>query len=260
MKINKLKVNVLLCLFVLCIILNISTAFASGPIIVSNVTAIQEGNWIVVSYDLSHGGDGEIFVELEFAANGTDFTVVSPKSQRMSGDFNIVAPGEGKKIRWQAAVALFGQYSNSAKVNVKADYRFIGVAGHPGVVLDKKSGFMWPQNALMSKGESSIFDNGYRNWDQAKAWIDGMNSGTKTNYGFTDWSMPSQSQLSTLHYSKDTTNGLPGHPFVNYSSYDYWTVSSSSGYYLSYNPFINKALRRNIVEKYRLWAVRLLSN
>ena len=249
------KINVL-CLFVLCMNINLSTAFASGPIIVSNVTASQEGNWIVVSYDLSHGGDGEIFVELEFAANGTDFTVVSPKSQRMSGDFNIVAPGEGKEIHWQAAVALFGQYSNSAKVNVKADYRFIGVAGHPGVVLDKKSGFMWPQNALMSKGANSIHDNGLRIWEQAKAWVDDMNSGTKANFGFNDWTMPSKSQLSTLYYSKDKIKGPPGHPFLNYSSYYYWTIDSYEHFSYLINPLDNTStyLRRDL--KYRIWAVR----
>ena len=255
---TKNKFYLSICTFVLFFILSI--AFASGPIIVSNVKAIQEGNWIVVNYDLSHGGDGEIFVELEFAANGTDFTVVSPKSQRMSGDLNIVAPGEGKEISWQAAVALFGQNSDSAKVNVKADYRFIGVAGHPGVVLDKKTGFMWPQNALMSKGSSSIFDSGLRNWEQAKAWVDGMNSGIKANFGFTDWKMPSQSQFSTLHYSKDTTNGLPGHPFVNYSNGDYWTSSKVDDGYRKYNPFRNTYTHESggeLTSGYKIWAIRL---
>jgi len=206
---NKIKI---LCVFLLCINLNLAMALASGPIIISNVKAIQEGNWIVVNYDLSHGGDGEIFVELEFAANGTDFTVVSPESQLMTGDFNIVAPGEGKEIRWQAAVALFGQYSDAAKVNVKADYRFIGVAGHPGVVLDKQTGFMWPQNAFLTKGSSSIFDDGFRTYAEGTEWVTGMNSGINPNFGFTNWALPSQNQFATLHNPQDRINGPPGHP------------------------------------------------
>jgi len=252
----KNKINLLFLL--LYIILNFSSAIASGPIIVSNVKANQEGNWIVVTYDLSHGGDGEIFVELEFAANGTDFSVVSPKSQRMIGDFKIVAPGEGKKIRWQAAVALFGQHSNSAKVNVKADYRFIGVAGHPGVVLDKKTGFMWPQNALMSKGSDSIFDEGDRTWEQAKTWVDEMNSGTKANYGFTDWAMPSSKQLQTLHNSEDKTNGLFGHPFINFFKNDYWTCNLKG----TTSAWIYNVIQGSVYDnpknnKAEIWAIRL---
>jgi len=225
--------------------------------VVSNVVASQEGNWIVIKYDLSHSGDGEIFIELEFAANGTDFTLVSPKTERIDGDINIVDPGTGKEIRWQAAAALAGQFSASAKTRVKADYRFIGVAGHPGVILDKTSGLMWPQNALMTKGVNSIDDNGYRNWDDAKEWVDNMNSGLNTNFGFTDWVMPSVAQLSTLYYSKDEDNGPPGHPFINYfKDYSYWTSKKYTNNAEYYYPFINSSSNFSRTNKIKVWAVR----
>jgi len=238
-------------------------AWASGHIVVANVTASQEGNWIVVNYDLSHSGDGEIFIELEFAANGTDFTLVSPKNERIDGDINIVEPGTGKEIRWQAAAALSGQFSNSAKTRIKADYRFIGVAGHPGVILDKSTGLMWPQNALMTKGVDSIDDDGRRTLNDAKAWVENMNSGIKSNFGFTDWALPSLSQLKTLYSSKYNA-GPPGHPFTNYTNENYWWTSScpsdcsstSVTYYCSpYNSFSCSQTSHPSVT-YKVWAVR----
>jgi hypothetical protein len=237
--------------------ISISTALASGHIVVSNVVASQEGNWIVIKYDLSHSGDGEIFIELEFAANGTDFTVVSPKTERIDGDINIVDPGTGKEIRWQAAAALAGQFSDSAKTRVKADYRFIGVAGHPGVILDKTSGLMWPQNALMTKGVKTIDDNGLRNWNDAKKWVEDMNSGINANFGFTDWVMPSIAQLRTLYYSKDKVNGPPGHPFINYfSEYWYWTCYYYQGSYYRYDPLENPSDPQSTGTIDKIWAVR----
>jgi len=253
MKTKKLITLTLLLFFYM----GISTALASGHIVVSNVVGSQEGNWIVIKYDLSHSGDGEIFIELEFAANGTDFTVVSPKTERINGDINIVDPGTGKEIRWQAAAALAGQFSASAKTRVKADYRFVGVAGHPEVILDKTSGLMWPQNALMTKGVNSIDDDGYRNWYDAKKWVEDMNSGINSNFGFTDWAMPSKAQLATLHYSKDEVNGPPGHPFILFfTSSWYWTCDKYSYGYSVYDPFNENSTYYSTDSRKKTWAVR----
>ena len=190
-------------------------ALASGPIVVSNVQVRQQGDWIIVNYDLSHPGDGEIFIELEFAANGTDFSRVSEHNERIEGDIAIVAPGQGKEVRWQAAVALAGQYSNKAKVRIKADYRFIGVPGHPGVILDKTTGFMWTQSVNLAVGEKGMTDIGDRSYNSTIKWVEAMNNGSKTNFGYTDWQLPSKDDFSTLRYNDQFPSG---HPFTYYNS------------------------------------------
>ena len=78
-----------------------------------------------------------------------------------------------------------------------------------GTVTDSKTGLMWTKNANII-GDTVLFH-------QALNYVNGMNEGNYSNFGFTDWRLPTLRELQSLiEYAEFSSEGhvLPsGHPF-----------------------------------------------
>ena len=91
-----------------------------------------------------------------------------------------------------------------------------------GTVTDTETGLMWTKSADLF-GDTLLYH-------QALDYIAGMNGGQYTNFGYSDWRLPSLSELrSLIDYTKLTNHGhkLPwGHPFKNIQSLNFNSKSS----------------------------------
>jgi len=83
-----------------------------------------------------------------------------------------------------------------------------------GTVIDNKTGLMWTKDANLA-GDTMLFH-------QALNYVEEMNEGKYPNFGYTDWRLPTLSELrSLIDYTRYTRKGheLPlGHPFENVQS------------------------------------------
>ena len=86
-----------------------------------------------------------------------------------------------------------------------------------GTVTDPETGLMWTENANIY-GDTLLFH-------QALDYIEEMNGGRYANFGYTDWRLPSLSELrSLIDYTRLTRKGhtLPsGHPFEHVQSLNF---------------------------------------
>jgi hypothetical protein len=91
-----------------------------------------------------------------------------------------------------------------------------------GTVTDPETGFMWTKDANLP-GETLLFH-------QALAYINKVNKGEFTNFGYTDWRLPRYNELrSLIDFTKYSFWGykLPlGHPFENVQSLRFYDRSS----------------------------------
>lgn len=88
-----------------------------------------------------------------------------------------------------------------------------------GTVTDNMTGLMWTQNANLP--------NATKTWQQSLDYVAGMNSGTYTNYGYTDWRLPNISEIRSLVLHENSSPAIPGsHPFSN-------VMSATGNYYHS---------------------------
>jgi len=89
-----------------------------------------------------------------------------------------------------------------------------------GVIVDRNTGLMWVQDAYVGKSPIPL--------QLAKQYILDMNSGTRPNFGFTNWRLPSINDLETLIDKVQFYPALPlRHPFQNVQNNFYW--SSTKG-------------------------------
>jgi alpha-tubulin suppressor-like RCC1 family protein len=91
-----------------------------------------------------------------------------------------------------------------------------------GTVLDIETGLLWLIDADIVGSKIP--------WQTAKQYISDMNEGTKDNFGYDDWRMPTIQELASLFDKKQFYPAIPkGHPFKNVSKRNhYW--SSSAGF------------------------------
>ena len=86
-----------------------------------------------------------------------------------------------------------------------------------GTVTDPERGLMWTKNAD-PYGDTLLFH-------QALEYIEGMNGGRYANFGYTDWRIPSLSELrSLIDYTRLTRKGhtlFLGHPFEHVQSFNF---------------------------------------
>jgi hypothetical protein len=86
-----------------------------------------------------------------------------------------------------------------------------------GTVTDPKTGLMWTKDANFFE-ETVLFH-------QALNYIDQMNSGERSNFGYTDWRLPTLEELrSLIDYTKlkKWKHEIPsGHPFQNIKSINF---------------------------------------
>ena len=91
-----------------------------------------------------------------------------------------------------------------------------------GTVTDKRTGLMWVKDANLP-GKTMLFH-------QALAYIEKLNEKEYSNFGYTDWRLPTYNELrSLIDFKKYTRWGhvLPlGHPFENVQSLRFYDGSS----------------------------------
>jgi pimeloyl-ACP methyl ester carboxylesterase len=100
-----------------------------------------------------------------------------------------------------------------------------------GTITDGLTGLMWTKNANLPGTTQT--------WQQALDYVQGMNAGTNSNFGHTDWRVPNINELkSLLDLEKQNPALHPDHPFTNLST-DHYLSSTSfagdvNGYWLLY--------------------------
>jgi hypothetical protein len=88
-------------------------------------------------------------------------------------------------------------------------------------VFDRLSGMMWPRDAGLAQFPLT--------WDEAQEWITEINA--KGWDGYSDWRLPTRSELFTLVSHARTNPALPsGHLFENIFPGYYWTATRCSRY------------------------------
>ena len=67
----------------------------------------------------------------------------------------------------------------------------------------------------------------YKTWQKTLDYVKGMNAGTYSNFGYTDWRLPNRKELQSLIDRSRYNPALPsGHPFTNVQSNNYWSSTS----------------------------------
>ena len=88
-----------------------------------------------------------------------------------------------------------------------------------GTVLDKNSGLVWMKDANITSLPMP--------YDGARQFLQEMNSGKRSNFGFSDWRLPTINEMETLVDKTSFYPALPpGHPFKNVMNHFYWSTSS----------------------------------
>lgn len=89
-----------------------------------------------------------------------------------------------------------------------------------GTILDKNTGLIWLKDANVGGLPMPL--------ESAKQFLQEMNSGKRQNFGYSDWRLPTISEIETLVDKTMYYPALPaGHPFANVQNHFYW--SSSTG-------------------------------
>lgn len=80
-----------------------------------------------------------------------------------------------------------------------------------GTVTDSLTGLMWTKNANLPAGTKT--------WQQALDYVAGMNAGTYSNYGYTDWRLPNIVEMRSLIFHENSNPALSAsYPFTNVQS------------------------------------------
>jgi len=87
-----------------------------------------------------------------------------------------------------------------------------------GTILDKNTGLIWLKDANVSNLPLPS--------EGAKQYLQEMNSGKRTNFGYSDWRLPTINEIETLVDKNRFYPALPvGHPFMNVQNHFYWSSS-----------------------------------
>jgi hypothetical protein len=228
---------------------------------VTDLQITQKGESVSINYSLTYDETNELWIDLEFSPNNGDvWYAVRQHYDRITGDIGIVTPAKSdtfiqaewnqlaesgnplddeskqtqinendklrsKNIRWHISSSLHNFYSENVRFAVIARNRFEGVPGKQHLIIDHKTGFMWPSNTNPFYQSIDIFDSGTRTYDAANNFIEAMNKGEQENNGFKDWHIPSNAELLTLPFGKDKNT----HPFLFLTSQDdYFSTSQTS--------------------------------
>jgi len=116
---------------------------------------------------------------------------------------------------------------------------------------DIQAGVPWPSPRFIDHGNDTVTDNltglmwtkdanlpgTSKTWQEALDYVKGINTGTYSNFGYTDWRLPNRKELQSLIDRNRYNPTLPsGHPFTNVQGVYYW--SSTSYAISSYNAWI----------------------
>ena len=138
---------------------------------------------------------------------------------------------------------------------------------------DIQSGVEFPNPRFTDNGDNTITDNlssliwtksanlpnGAKTWQEALDYVTGMNNGTYTNFGYTDWRLPNKRELrSIMDYSQFNPSLSAGHPFSNLQN-TYWTSTTYnivSGDALYVNTPDGTLSKNQKTTSYYVWPVR----
>jgi len=123
-----------------------------------------------------------------------------------------------------------------------------------GRVTDNLTGFMWAQNANLAVASM--------NWQPALNYVAGMNAGTYSNFGYTDWRLPNSRELRSLaNYGQtDMATWLNTQGFTNAVANYYWSSTTyapnTTSAWIVYMSLGNKAFNTKASLSYYVWPVR----
>jgi hypothetical protein len=89
-----------------------------------------------------------------------------------------------------------------------------------GTVTDNLTGLMWTKEANLPGKRMT--------WQEALDYVAGMNVGTNSNFGYTDWCLPNISELESLVNAgtRDLAKWLRGKGFANVQADSYWSSTA----------------------------------
>ena len=118
---------------------------------------------------------------------------------------------------------------------------------------DIQAGVPWPSPRFIDHGNDTVTDNltglmwtkdanlpgTSKTWQEALDYVKGINTGTYSNFGYTDWRLPNRKELQSLIDRNRYNPTLPsGHPFTNVQGTYYWSstsyANSSSNAWVAY--------------------------
>jgi len=230
---------------------------------VTDLQIVQKGESVSINYSLTYDEKNELWIDLEFSPNnGESWYAVRQEYDRITGDIGIVFPSKSitylqsewnrlaeagypldeetkqtqinqnellrhKRIKWHIISSLHNFYSENARVAIIARNRFEGVPGQPNLIIDHKTGLMWPSKTNPLYQANNIFDTGTRTFQIANDFVNAMNNGAQKNYGFKDWRIPGPEELESLPFDQEKNM----HPFLFLTSEnDYFTISQISDF------------------------------
>ena len=107
-----------------------------------------------------------------------------------------------------------------------------------------QAGVAWPDPRFTDNGDETVTDDltelmwtkdanlpgDSKTWQEALDYVKGMNNGTYSNFGHTDWRLPNRKELhSLIDYSQVPV--LPAdHPFTNVQNFYYWSSTTYADY------------------------------
>jgi hypothetical protein len=91
-------------------------------------------------------------------------------------------------------------------------------------VIDNLTGLMWTKDASLPDDTKT--------WQEALDYVAGMNSGTYSNFGYSDWRLPNVNELESLVNANeaDTATWLNTQGFTNVQASYYWFSTTLAGY------------------------------
>ena len=201
-------------LVILAMMLRGSCVLAAAPV-VSNVRASQRAGSKVVDiyYDLADSDSASVRVSLQISSDGGTTWVVPAQTLVGTGFGDLVKPGNGRWIGWNAGVDWNGQASDKVRFRIIANDDPVpsGMALIPagnfqmGDNLDGMTNAMPVHSVYVSAFYMDRYEVTKQLWDDVRAW--GL------THGYTD--LPVGSYSGTTNYSKG-----PNHPVHLVSWYD----------------------------------------
>jgi hypothetical protein len=155
-----------------------------------------------------------------------------------SGDVFYSGKSDFSRGVWPVRSEQCGSFDNSVICLPQTGQIVSYATGDDG---DLKKGVAWPIPRFIDYGDNTVTDvltglmwtkdanlpNGTMDWYWALDYVERMNAGKHTNYGYTDWRLPNRKELQSLtDYSRHNPALPADHPFTNVQTDYYWSSTS----------------------------------
>jgi hypothetical protein len=137
-----------------------------------------------------------------------------------------------------------------------------------------QAGVTWPSPRFTDNGNETVTDNltglmwtksanlpgSAKTWQQALNYVKGMNAGTYSSFGYTDWRLPNRKELySLIDFSRNNPVLPAGHPFTNVQADFYWTSTTIADIpYIAWSIYMEGGFVDDILKSNNIyvWPVR----